>query len=322
MDTSFRSGRNIAFVLSARLGDSLVMMALAHNLQRAGRNVTIFSTQISALSDWFASFDLRALPSPDQAEDRLRGYDVVVQMHVDRPLVISTMRDLPQTCFDEWRRAPAKRGSAHSALPLLGELQVYGQEVFGVSGWEHRNGIAAPPSLNHRVHRARVIIHPTAGSPDGYWPRGKYAQLARILVSRGLEPEFVVEQRERQDWLGGADPAEFKFVEARSLADLAVYLYESAWFIGSDSGVGHLASACGIPTVTICERISNMRRWKPGWSPAAVAEPVWLPFGGLRRRYWREAMTVVRVVQAFDRLCGEVAQNNAGFTWPAAEQAK
>jgi hypothetical protein len=321
MDTSFRSGRNIAFVLSARLGDSLVMMALAHNLQRAGRDVTIFSTQISALSDWFPAFNLRPLPSPDQAEAVLRGYDVVVQMHQDRPLVLSTMRDLVYTCFDEWRRAPEKRGSAHSALPLLGELQVYGQEVFGAVDWEARNGIEPPSSLKHRFHRERVIIHPTAGSPDGYWPRAKFAQLARILVSRGFEPEFVVEHRERQDWLGGADPGQFKFVESRSLADLAAYLHESAWFIGSDSGVGHLASACGIPTVTICERIRNMRRWKPGWSPAAVAEPVWLPFGGLRRRYWREAMTVKRVVQAFDRVCGEVVRNSPGFSWPTAKRA-
>ncbi len=72
--------------------------------------------------------------------------------------------------------------------------------------------------------------------------------------------------------------------------------------IGSDSGVGHLASACGVPTVTICERMRNMRRWKPAWAEAVVAQPVWLPLRSLRRRYWKEATTVNRVLRAFHQL--------------------
>lgn len=322
MDTSFLSARTIAFVLSARLGDSLIMMAVAHNLRRAGRAVTVFGTQARALGEWFEGFDLRPLPAQADAEAALRGYDAVVQMHVDRPLVLSGIEGLPCTCFDAWRRSPQAQDHANDGLSLLGELQVYARKVFGASDWEPRNGLEALASLRHRVNRTRVIIHPTAGSPDGYWPREKYARLARVLESRGLQPEFVVEHRDREDWLGGADPAQFRFVETRSLADLAAYLYESAWFIGSDSGVGHLASACGIPTVTICERIRNMRRWKPGWSPAAVAQPVWLPTRFLRRKYWRAAMTVQRVVQAFDRVSGEVERARSGPAWPAAERAK
>jgi hypothetical protein len=322
MDTSFLPARTVAFVLSARLGDSLIMMAVAHNLRRAGRAVTVYSTQASALAQWFEGFDLRPLPAQVDAEAALRGYDAVVQMHVDRPLVLSGIVGLPCTCFDAWRRTPQAQGHAQAGLSLLGELQVYTHKVFGVDDWEPRNGLVPPALLRYRVNQTRVIIHPTAGSPDGYWPREKYARLARLLEARGLQPEFVVEHRDRADWLGGSDPAQFRFVETRSLADLAAYLYESAWFIGSDSGVGHLASACGIPTVTICERIRNMRRWKPGWSPAAVAQPVWLPTGFLRRKCWRAAMTVRRVVQAFDRVSNEVERARPALGWPAPERAE
>jgi ADP-heptose:LPS heptosyltransferase len=187
-------------------------------------------------------------------------------------------------------------------LSLLGELAVYAKEVFGLGTWSKHNGLVPLPGLRHRAHRERVIIHPTAGSADGCWPRDKYAEVAKALIARGFAPEFVVEPKERAAWLGESNRFAFKFVEAASLDALAAYIHESAWFIGSDSGVGHLASACGVPTVTICERMRNMRRWKPGWSDAVVAQPVWLPLRSMRLRYWKEATTVNRVLQAFGQL--------------------
>jgi heptosyltransferase-3 len=219
--------------------------------------------------------------------------------------VIADFPSVRFSCFDDWRASAQALLQAQGSSLLLGELGIYAREVFGVDGWDAHNGNVAPDCLRHRTREKHVVIHPTAGGPDGCWPRHKYAKLAQALKSRGYTPEFVVEARDRAAWLGGASPHSFTFVEAGSLDELAAHLYESGWFIGSDSGVGHLASACGIATVTICERLRNMRRWKPGWAKAVVAQPLWLPSSGLRRRYWREAMTVGRVLRAFERAVQE-----------------
>jgi hypothetical protein len=303
--TDFHSARRIALVLSARLGDSLFMMSLANNLARGGRDVTVFSAQISRLARWCPQLDIRPVPTVDQAA-QLADFDVVVQMHADRPLPRAAIQQDKFACFDEWRARAAASLRAHGRPALVGELSLYAREVFGVATWNDGNGLVAPQGLRHRVHGDRVIIHPTAGSPDGYWPRAKYEKLAQALTRRGLQPEFVVEQHERAAWLDGADPNAFRFVEAPSLDALAAYLYESGWFIGSDSGVGHLASTCGIPTVTITERLRNMRRWKPAWAEAEVVRPLWLPGNALRRRFWRSATTVRRVLRAFDALHARV----------------
>jgi hypothetical protein len=304
--TDFHSARRIAVVLSARLGDSLLMMSLAHNLARNARDVVIFSTQMSRLVQWCPGLDIRPVPPVDQAARQLSDFDVVVQMHADRPLPRATVQEGRFSCFDTWRVEAAARLRAHGRPALVGELSLYASEVFGVATWDGRNGLVAPPGLRHRIHGQRVIIHPTSGSPDGYWPRAKYEKLAQALILRGMQPEFVVEQHERTAWLGGASPDGFRFVEAPTLDALAAYLYESGWFIGSDSGVGHLASTCGIPTVTITERLRNMRRWKPAWAEAEVVRPLWLPGNGLRRRFWRAATTVRRVLKAFDTLRARV----------------
>jgi heptosyltransferase-3 len=302
-----RSAHSIALVLSARLGDSLLFMSLANNLRRDGRAVTVFSTQMHALLRWFPSWDIQPVPAADRAAQVLGAFDAVVQMHAVRPFVIAELPSVRFSCFEDWHHSSRKLLRAHGSPALLGELGVYAQEVFGVAGWEVHNGNVAPAALRHRAREKRVVIHPTAGAPEGCWPRHKYARLAHALTLRGFTPEFVVEPRDRAAWLGGASPQAFIFVEASTLDELAAHIYESGWFIGSDSGVGHLASACGIATVTICERLRNMRRWKPGWAKAVVAQPLWLPSSGLRRRYWRQAMTVGRVMRAFDQAVREAA---------------
>jgi hypothetical protein len=304
--TEFHSARRIALVLSARLGDSLLMMSLANNLARAGRDVTVFSAQISRLARWCPQLDIRPVPTAERAAAELADFDVVVQMHADRPLPRGAIQQGRFACFDEWRARAAARLREHGRPALVGELGLYAHDVFGVAAWDDRNGLTPPPGLRHRTHRHRVVIHPTAGSPEGCWPRAKYEKLAQALARRGLQPEFVVEQHERAAWLDGADPHAFRFVDAPSLDALAAYLYESGWFIGSDSGVGHLASTCGIPTVTITERLRNMRRWKPAWAEAEVVRPLWLPGNALRRRFWRAATTVRRVLRAFDTLRARV----------------
>lgn len=290
-------------VLSPRLGDSLLLMSLAHNLHNDGRDLVIFSTQISALKRWFPWANLHPIPREEDITEVFGDFDAVIQLDVYAPLQAIRDTDITLVCFTEWYTQLSSAVRATASPGLVGDFELMAKTLFGVTKWTHSNGMVAPASLKHHAHPKRVIIHPTASTGySRYWPQKKYARLAQLLIEQGYAPEFVVERHERADWLEGHSESSLTFVNVDSLDALASYIHESGWFIGSDSGIGHLSSSTGIPTVTICERIRNLRRWRPTWAAGEIAQPIWLPLRSWRRRYWREAITIGRVLTAFRKV--------------------
>ena len=89
----------------------------------------------------------------------------------------------------------------------------------------------------------------------------------------------------------------------QDLSELAGYVYESGWFIGNDSGIGHLASNLGIPSVSVFRRRNVSEKWRPAWGNVEVVLPwQWVPSAFLKNRWWRETLTCARVLAAFERI--------------------
>src|SRR5262249_8522296 len=81
------------------------------------------------------------------------------------------------------------------------------------------------------------------------------------------------------------------------------YIYESSWFIGNDSGLGHLASNLGIKTVTLGMRFRVMQRWRPAWVEGLVLiPPKWLITRPLKERFWKYFISVNQVMRTFCEL--------------------
>jgi len=166
---------------------------------------------------------------------------------------------------------------------------------FGLADVVISNGMRAPAGLTFRKYASRVALHPEASTADKRWLPERFVALSRRLQARGLTAEFILAARERGRWegLGSALPPLQSFA---SSALLAAWIYESGWFIGNDSGVGHLASALGIPTLTIFRRRGVAERWRPGFTAGDIVLPSWwLPGAALqrasrsRRRFnWRD----------------------------------
>ncbi|CCH07717.1 glycosyltransferase family 9 protein [Achromobacter xylosoxidans] len=295
---SFQTGK-LALVLSNRLGDTLYQMTLANNLRKAGRDLTVYGVHGHALREWFPDFDIQPLPADI---DGLAGYDTIVQMDPDSPfdgLTRVCRRFLSTKEWGKIRAAPRRHASPNG---ILDEFRRFSVDAFGLTEWSDDNGLRAPARFKARLHDKRVILHPTSSEAERCWTPGKYVLVARRLRAMGYEPTFVLAPSERAFWRPLLEQAHASLVEAPSIDGVAAQVYESGWFIGTDSGIGHLASCCGLPTVTIVDRPRNMPRWRPAWADNIIVKPWWLPLRTLRRKYWREATTVAAVMRCFGRM--------------------
>ncbi len=100
-----------------------------------------------------------------------------------------------------------------------------------------------------------LVLQPGSGAPRKNWPAGRFRELARLArCEMGLAVAVVLGPAELD-----RDPdraSEFASVadtvlESPQLPVLAGLLAGAAAYVGNDSGVSHLAAACGAPTVAV-----------------------------------------------------------------------
>ena len=164
------------------------------------------------------------------------------------------------------------------------------------------NGCRPLPDLIFGKEKKRVVIHPTSKNEMRNWPAKKFLKLALLLKKKGYEPCFMTAPFERKKWewvqFYGLSLPSFS-----SLHEMASFLYESRFFIGMDSGLGHLASSLHLPTLTIfaCQRKKEF--WRPDWAKGrSVSALSFLPnIKGMRLRdkYWKAFLPVKRVIKEF-----------------------
>jgi len=95
--------------------------------------------------------------------------------------------------------------------------------------------------------RKRVLVHSGAGQPARVWPLENFHTLVGRLRETGLTVQVICDPPQIEWWRAHGESA----VECpRRLADLMAWLDAADVFIGNDSGPGHLAAFCGVPTFT------------------------------------------------------------------------
>jgi len=310
----------VALVLSPAIGDSLLMMTIARNLRHNGVEVTVFGAHIHSLRNWFPGVDTQeylgaghpgaghpgaglplldprapGIPVPRDLAPRLSGFDCVLQMHRNRPF-IGLERSHPRVIFlDHLCRV-------RSPQSMADRLSRFCLDELGLASAHKSNGMTAPAGLLYRKHPLRVAIHPTASTADKCWLASRFIRLALQLRKLGFSPEFVVAPQERADWLH-IERLGLALPDLGSLDNVAAWIYESGWFIGNDSGIGHLASSLHIPTLSLFMRSGIARTWRPGWGAGQVLiGSTYLPTGFLKERYWKYMLSVRQVSRAFEQL--------------------
>jgi len=286
-----QNSKNIALMCVTSIGDALMYLGLAQKLCLAGYDVTLYTGIAVQLQTWFPAVTLRQLPNDNELETALKDFDVILT--IDRPIWQNwALKDervhvIPKTAIDH------NKG-------MLENLLTYAQPLFGLSSTNIENPLAAPTAAISRRYAERVIIHPSSADPIKNWLPQRFVRLAEQLKKRGFHPVFIVSSEEKAQWKNIIADA-FELPAFADFSQTARYVYESGYMIGNDSGIGHLASCLGVPTLSIFARENRATLWRPVWGKNKVVTPYFrLPLKDSPS--WKYFLSVKRVLNAFDAL--------------------
>ena len=199
----------------------------------------------------------RVLDTPPLATPALVGADLAVNLHGRGPeshrailasqprrLIAFTARDVPWW-GPEWR--PGEHETARWCR-LLADSGIAADpsrlDLPAPAG--HGDGCAVPGAS---------VVHPGAASPSRRWPADRWAAVARAeleagrrVVVTGSAPERPLAERvARGAGLGARDV----LAGRTGLMELAAVVASAGRVLCGDTGVGHLATAFGVPSVLL-----------------------------------------------------------------------
>lgn len=96
--------------------------------------------------------------------------------------------------------------------------------------------------------RGAVFIHTGAGQSIRVWPLERYRNLVAWLRGKNYRVIVACDLDQRDWWLR---TGETEVSTPKTVNELLSLIDDSTVFIGNDSGPGHLAAFCGVPTLSI-----------------------------------------------------------------------
>ncbi|MDN3507236.1 MAG: glycosyltransferase family 9 protein [Simkaniaceae bacterium] len=283
------------------LGDGLIALVLANNLVKAGHTVEVFHPLLPKMQPLFPKVFFAPRPTDLQElthdkwiffYEKLDWMQQALQANPEKNVILNPIatpnRDYP--FYEE--------GEFDGTVPFVKNLVQYAKNKWGIEDANQENGITLPADVQRGKYPRRVILHPTSSRAGKNWSKDKFLALAKKLQKEGFDPVFILSEKEREGW-----PEAPRFPD---LCSVAHFVAESGFMIGNDSGIGHLASCLGVPTLTICRNRMSADFWRPAWANGEViVPPKWIPnLKGLRWRdkKWQAFVPVGKVFRSFSNL--------------------
>ncbi|MBL9186411.1 MAG: glycosyltransferase family 9 protein [Opitutaceae bacterium] len=182
---------------------------------------------------WSALFG--APPLPKEFATWLAAFDLIVSWWPDPDGALR--RHFPQHAGQTFVCGEALPQQAPAAAHYCATLQPSG---VGTENFVYRLAADAP-------RRHGLVIHPGSGSPRKNWPRERWLALIAELPA----PVTLIlgeAELERGAW---PVPGSVTVLRQPPLETLVALLAVCRLFLGHDSGVSHLAAACGAPCVLL-----------------------------------------------------------------------
>ena len=220
-------------------------------------------------------------------ELRAERYDVVYNLHggTTATFLARATGARHRVGFKSYQYANLHTTLAPSPLFLWGQQKTHSvEQQLALLGWtgvpvtdrpRTQLGISssAAASVNQQLAAAGLgdrqiaLIHPAAAFETKRWAVENFARIAEFVSERGLAPVAIAAPHEAQvvnDLLGEASVQILSL--DLSLPEVTALAARSQLFVGNDSGIAHIASAVGTPSVVIFGS-SNVAHWRP-WNRA------------------------------------------------------
>ena len=293
------------------LGDGLISLQLAYNLSLNGYQVDLFHDQnFYQLQSW-TNVLIQKYPDFFDIEQLFREYEkVFVSQDLEnlyvQALIFEGKRKYPKRLF-VLNPSPSKKVGTQAfykdtyfrpdicmaknielfSKNILKLKKTTAQSPLQLSRFQNQSLADTLFSLkkeklkkqeeNHQKKIAlenkkrKIVIHPVASRISKSWKKTKFLKLATLLEKQSFEVFFVMTKKEKARfvWKEAAD----KIKIFPTLHELALFLTNAAVFVGGDSGVGHLASALHIPTISIFRSYRTALLWRPGWGNNQIIFP-------------------------------------------------
>lgn len=136
-------------------------------------------------------------------------------------------------------------GQGHAAVQLARPLERLA--LFLEEDWRR-------PFFPRRVPQggeAVIALHPGSGSERKNWPLERWLEVANGLRAGGCRVVFVTGEAEEARGQLAPIAAGWEIWHQRPLPELAGLLGGCTGFLGHDSGMSHLAAACGLPCLLL-----------------------------------------------------------------------
>jgi hypothetical protein len=301
------------------LGDGVNCLVLSNNLQLNGWKVETYQNTIGSMQSWFPHLHVQPYPPVSELSKVLLSYDWFFVVHNDTDEFVLKLIEEGKRRFPERMKViylyPSKfivnepyysDCLTEPSLSIAENLRLFAERILHLPKITQNNGFIPPQGLIYRKHPKRIVVHPTSARPTRNWPKEKFVKLALHLRSQGFDLHFIPGGvKEKEDWKD-VEALGFPVEAFPSLDHLARFIYESGYLIGNDSGLGHLASALGIFTLTFCRRRTWANMWAPSFQKGVVVTPhPWIPnIRGfrLRDRHWKKFISVGMARRGFEKL--------------------
>ncbi|MBJ7449648.1 MAG: hypothetical protein JHC93_04735 [Parachlamydiales bacterium] len=291
--------KRAAIMCSQGLGDGIIYSMIAYNLYLIGYEVTVYSQKLLGLKSWFPNQIIKPYVTKEEWDNTLNLYDIVVIQPGALPYTKFQLipKTLPKhVLFMHNHEFDYKKSLVANLLDAL-------KTRFKCQYPTRYNGISPPQNRSPARYSKRVVIHATSGEEFRNWPVKKYEDIARYITKTGYEPVFVMCSNERKEFLNQNPSFKYQVPDFANLDELTGFIYESKYFIGNDSGLGHLASSLGLPTITLFHSPKIRHFWRPGWSKNYNVCPLPILFKyKWQKRFWKHFLFPFQVIDKFKKM--------------------
>lgn len=297
------------------LGDGLIAIALANNLFLNEYKVDVFHNSLGEMQSFFKNICIKKYPNINDITQLLSIYDQIFISFDGSNELILNLINLGKTKCEEkifvLNPCPSKKlGSQpyysdsyfNPKISMVDNIDIFSKKILKLEKTSKKINYYISDKAEHKKYKNRVIIHPSSAKKSKNWSEKKYLELALLLKNKGYEPAIVVSEKERQYFLQ-FEENKILLKSFNNLKDLTLFVYESSYMIGNDSGIGHLSSMLDIPTISIFRNYRSARLWRPGWCKNIIIFPNRLipnlSIYRLRDKHWKKFISSKKIFNEF-----------------------